>query len=82
MVVASGASITSTAGGVITATGVAASGVTYSMIQNESATTILGNPTSSAAAPSEITPASGIGLTGTTIYVSRPVEFNGSAILP
>jgi hypothetical protein len=44
-----------------------ASFITYSNIQNETASTILGNPTGSAAAPSEITLGGGMSFSGTTL---------------
>ena len=53
--------------GAISTGKIAASAVTYSRIQNESASTILGNPTGSAAAPSEITLGSGLSFSGTTL---------------
>lgn len=45
----------------------AASGVTYAKIQNEAAVSLLGNPTGSPAAPSEITLGSGLAFSGTTL---------------
>ena len=53
--------------GAISTGKIAASAVTYSKIQNEGASTILGNPTGSAAAPSEITLGSGLSFSGTTL---------------
>ena len=51
----------------------ATSAVTYAKLQNESASTLLGNPTGSAAAPSEITLGSGLAFSGTTLVVSGAV---------
>lgn len=45
--------------------------VTYAKIQNESASTLLGNPTGSAAAPSEITLGNGLVFSGTTVTALR-----------
>ena len=53
--------------GTITTAQVGASQITYAKIQNMSATTLLGNPTGSAAAPSEITLGSGLSFSGTTL---------------
>jgi hypothetical protein len=47
--------------------------ITYADIQNESASTILGNPTGSAAAPSEITLYPNMGFVGTTLRSGRPI---------
>lgn len=52
--------------------------VTYEKIQNESASTLLGNPTGSAAAPSEITLGNGLAFSGTTVTALRTT----SAISP
>lgn len=46
------------------------SAVTYAKIQNESASTLLGNPTGSPAAPSEITLGSGLSFSGTTLVAT------------
>jgi hypothetical protein len=46
---------------------IANSAVTYAKIQNESANTLLGNPTGSGAAPSEITLGTGLTFSGTSI---------------
>jgi hypothetical protein len=49
---------------------IANNAVTYAKIQNESASTLLGNPTGSGAAPSEITLGSGLSFSGTTLTAS------------
>jgi len=49
---------------------ITASAVTYAKIQNESASTLLGNPTGSGAAPSEITLGSGLSFSGSVLNVS------------
>lgn len=46
------------------------SAVTYAKIQNESATTLLGNPTGSPAAPSEITLGTNLSFAGTVLNAS------------
>lgn len=46
------------------------SAVTYAKIQNESAATLLGNPTGGAAAPSEITLGTGLSFAGTVLNAS------------
>ena len=46
---------------------IAASGVTYAKIQNVAASKLLGNPTGSPAAPSEITLGTGLSFSGTTL---------------
>lgn len=57
--------VTTTAGGL--ATTIAASAVTYAKMQNVTASRLLGNPTGSAAAPSEISLAGGLAFSGTTL---------------
>jgi hypothetical protein len=59
-----------TATGLVTTADLAASAVTYAKIQNETASTLLGNPTGSGAAPSEITLGSGLAFSGTTLTAS------------
>lgn len=49
---------------------IANSAVTYAKIQNETASTLLGNPTGSSAHPSEITLGSGLAFSGTTLTAS------------
>lgn len=56
--------VTITAGGVAT---VGNTKITYAKMQNESATTLLGNPTGGAASPSEITLGLGLQFSGTTL---------------
>jgi hypothetical protein len=51
----------------ITTAKINSSAVTYSKLQNETAATLLGNPTGLAAAPSEITLGSGLTFSGTTL---------------
>ena len=58
---------TSQLSGTISTSQIAASAVTYAKIQNETASTLLGNPTGSSAAPSEITLGSGLIFSGTTL---------------
>lgn len=76
--------LTSTSNGFISANGggvftvsstigtsqLANSSVTYAKIQNVAAISLLGNPTGSPAAPSEITLTSALGFTGTTLTVA------------
>lgn len=50
---------------------IGANKITYAKIQQESAFTILGNPTGSAAAPSEITLGAGLIFSGTTVSALR-----------
>jgi len=63
---------------------IANSGVTYAKVQNVSASKLLGNPTGSAAAPSEITLGSGLSFTGTTLNATAKrfdILLDGSATL-
>lgn len=53
------------------------SNVTYNKLQNESASTLLGNPTGLSAAPSEITLGSGLGFAGTTLANTGVLSFAG-----
>lgn len=54
---------------------IAANAVTYAKLQSESASTLLGNPTGSAAVPSEITLGAGLGFSGTTmVNTALPVQ--------
>ena len=55
------------AGGALT---IAANAVTYAKMQTMSASTLLGNPTGSSAAPSEITLGSGLSFSGTTLVAT------------
>jgi hypothetical protein len=50
--------------------GIAASAVTYGKLQNEAATSLLGNPTGAPAAPSEVTLATALAFSGTTLDVA------------
>lgn len=52
------------------------SAVTYAKIQNETNVTILGNNSGGAAAPSEITMSTNIGLSGSTIFTFDPATYN------
>lgn len=77
MVVGTGASLATSGTGTIVATSVAANGVgttaiansavTYAKLQNESASTLLGNPTGGSAAPSEITLGTGLSFSGSVL---------------
>jgi hypothetical protein len=63
---------------------IANSGVTYAKVQNVSASKLLGNPTGSAAAPSEITLGSGLSFTGSTLNAAAKrfeVLLDGSSSL-
>ena len=51
----------------VTTSAINNSAVTYAKLQNETASTLLGNPTGSSAAPSEITLGSGLFFSGTTL---------------
>lgn len=48
--------------------------VTYAKIQNESGSTILGNPTGSATSPSEITLGNGLAFSGTSLLALRTIS--------
>lgn len=58
---------TSSLTGTIATSQIAASAVTYAKIQNETASTLLGNPTGSSAAPSEITLGTGLSFSGSVL---------------
>lgn len=63
---------------------IASAGVVYSKIQNVAASKLLGNPTGSAAAPSEITLGTGLSFSGSTLnVVTKRLDLNldGSASL-
>jgi hypothetical protein len=62
---------TALAFGTVDTAGITASAVTYAKIQNEAASTLLGNPTGSPAAPSEITLGAGLSFSGTTLFSSQ-----------
>ncbi len=55
---------------------IAASAVTYAKLQNETASTLLGNPTGSAAAPEEITLGAGLAFSGTTLIANPAAAQN------
>ncbi len=63
----------------VTAGKIASSAVTYAKLQNASAATLLGNPTGSGAAPSEITLGAGLVFSGATLnaVAASPVFFGG-----
>ncbi len=52
-------------------TQLAAAGVTYAKLQNEGVVSLLGNPTGSPAAPSEITLGAGLSFSGTTLVATN-----------
>lgn len=60
----------SIAANAVTTVKIANSAVTYAKIQNVAASKLLGNPTGSAAAPSEITLGTGLSFSGSTLNVS------------
>lgn len=65
-----GSLATTIAANAVTTTKINNSAVTYAKIQNETAVTLLGNPTGSAAAPSEITLGTGLSFAGTVLNAS------------
>lgn len=67
---------TSSLTGTISTAQVAASAITYAKIQNESASTLLGNPTGSSAAPSEITLGAGLAFSGSSLTATGGVTIN------
>jgi hypothetical protein len=76
-----GSLATTLSAGAVGTSNIAASAVTYAKIQNETASTLLGNPTGSAAAPSEITLGSGLSFSGSTLTATgggTPVSFTGT----
>jgi hypothetical protein len=62
--------VTSLNANAVTTAAIASSQVTYAKIQNEATVTLLGNPTGSLAAPSEITLGSGLTFSGTTLVAT------------
>ena len=58
--------------------GIAPSAVQYGNIQNESASTLLGNPTGSAASPSEVSLGAGLKFSGSTVVNTVPPSFIGA----
>jgi hypothetical protein len=58
------------------------SAVTYAKIQNEAATSILGNPTGSPAAPSEITLDATLGFSGTTLKATTATSSQLGVVKP
>ncbi len=65
-----GSLATTLASGAVATVNIAASAVTYAKVQNVAASSLLGNPTGSAAAPEEITLGSGLSFSGTTLVAS------------
>lgn len=61
---------------------IASAGVVYSKIQNVTANKLLGNPTGSAAAPSEITLGTGLSFSGTTLNSAVKTSVSGLYALP
>lgn len=61
---------------------IANSGVTYAKVQNVSASKLLGNPTGSAAAPSEITLGAGLSFDGTTLKAGIRTSVSGLYAIP
>lgn len=61
---------------------IANSGVTYAKIQNVAATSLIGNPTGSAAAPTAITLGTGLSFSGTTLNSSVKTKVSGLYALP
>lgn len=73
-VTTSGTLATTIAANAVTTGKINNAAVTYAKIQNESAVTLLGNPTGGAQAPSEITLGSGLSFSGTTLTASGAVS--------
>lgn len=67
IIIDNGAGALTIGAGQVTTTMLGASQVTYAKIQNETAHTLLGNPTGSGAAPSEITLGTGLTFSGTIL---------------
>lgn len=61
---------------------IANSGVTYAKIQNVAATSLIGNATGSAAAPTAITVGSGLSFSGTTLNASVKTKVSGLYAIP
>lgn len=61
---------------------IANSGVTYAKIQNVAATSLIGNPTGSSAAPTAITLGTGLSFSGTTLNSSVKSAVSGLYALP
>jgi hypothetical protein len=62
--------VTSLNANAVTTAAIANAQVTYAKLQNEATVTLLGNPTGSPAAPSEITLGSGLSFSGTTLVAT------------
>jgi len=61
---------------------IANSGVTYAKIQNVAATSLIGNPTGSAAAPTAITIGTGLSFSGTTLNAGIRTSVSGLYAIP
>jgi hypothetical protein len=73
--------VTTIAANAITTTKITAANVTYAKIQNVATVSLLGNPTGSPAAPSEVTLASGLSFVGTTLSVDLAATIADKSVL-